>query len=294
MPKRKKKEEAPRGTPGWMVSWSDMTTLLLTFFVALISMSTINPGKFQQVVVGIQTVFKGAPPSVLSGGKTMSPEPLITSNPGIRRELIRIKQSAKFKGKITVKEVPEGTLISLRDMAFFAPGSARLTTAAKEILSQIGGIIIEHTTNPLKIFGFTNDIPLPPTSRYASNWHLGAARAASVAYFFTHELKSRRARERAVDIKLGRFDIDRAYDPQRFIPVAVGEKAIIAEKQNLKIERDAKMEMEKSKLERGTITKEQYDSAVSQIMKEYVNKVSELRAKYRRIDILILRKGESM
>lgn len=294
MARKKKKGEAPRGTPGWMVSWSDLTTLLLTFFVALISMSTINPGKFQQVVVGIQTIFKGAPPSVLSGGKTMSPEPLITSNPGIKRELLRIKRSEKFKGKITVKEVPEGTLISLRDMAFFTPGSAKLTTDAKEILSQIGGIIIEHTVNPLKIFGFTNDVPIPPTSRYPSNWHLGAARAASVAYFFTHELKNRRAKERAVDIKLGRFDIDRAYDPERFIPITVGEKAIMAEKRYLKLERNSKIELEKLKLNRGEITKEQYNAAIGQITREYADRSSELRDKYRRIDILILRKGEGM
>jgi len=109
-------------------------------------------------------------------------------------------------------------------MAFFHTGSAKLTKEAKELLAKIGQIIIEHTTNVLEVYGYTDDRPVLPNSIYRSNWHLGAARAASVVYFFLNELKRKRTIERLADIKMGRFDPDFFYDPDRFVPISVGIK----------------------------------------------------------------------
>ena len=39
---KKKKAEAPAGAPDWMVTYGDMVTLLLTFFVLLLAMSEIK------------------------------------------------------------------------------------------------------------------------------------------------------------------------------------------------------------------------------------------------------------
>ncbi len=69
-------------------------------------------------------------------------------------------------------------------MRFFRSGRAELTAEAKELLYKIGTIILEHTSNAIEVYGFTDDEQVLPTSVYPSNWHLSAARAASVVNFF--------------------------------------------------------------------------------------------------------------
>jgi len=286
---KKKREEKKSGAPAWMTTYGDMVTLLLTFFVALISMSTISPGKFQQVAAGIQRILSGKPPSVLMGGKSLSETPLITSNSGIREEILKIVEDEKYKGKITVKSVDEGTLIILKDMAFFEPASARLTAEAKELLSKVGTIIIEHTTNILEIYGYCDDRPLPPNSIYPSNWHLGAARAASVAKFFVEELKEKRIRERFADVQLGKFVPEYFYDPDRFVPISIGDKAIKKEINRLESQMNTEIELLDMKLSKGDISQSYRDAEVRRLKGEFQKKVEELRKAYRRIDILIKR-----
>lgn len=282
-----KKRGEKKGAPAWLTTYGDMVTLLLTFFVALISMSTISPGKFQQVAVGLRLAFTGKPPSVLTGGRSLSEEPLITSKRGIYQEIIRIME--EYKGKITIEERDEGTLIILKDMAFFYTGSAKLTKEAKELLAKIGQIVIEHTTNVLEVYGYTDDRPVLPNSIYRSNWHLGAARAASVVYFFLNELKQKRIIERLADIKMGRFDPDFFYDPDRFVPISVGDKAINKAIKALRDQINAEKILLEEKLRKGEISQIEWRKRMEDLEKEYEEKLDELRRNYRRIDILIKR-----
>jgi chemotaxis protein MotB len=63
--KKKKKQEG--GTPAWMVSWSDMTTLLLTFFIVMMSFAEIDGKDFYLVL----SSFQGAL-GILPGGSSFS------------------------------------------------------------------------------------------------------------------------------------------------------------------------------------------------------------------------------
>ena len=49
MAKEKKQKESSEGAPEWMVTFSDMTTLLLTFFVMLIAMANFDKVKYETV-----------------------------------------------------------------------------------------------------------------------------------------------------------------------------------------------------------------------------------------------------
>ena len=60
---RKKQEEAPKGSPAWMATFSDLMNLLLCFFVLLFSMSTVDAEKFEMVVASLQSSFSVLPSS---------------------------------------------------------------------------------------------------------------------------------------------------------------------------------------------------------------------------------------
>lgn len=285
MPRKKKQPEAPKGS--WLTTYGDMVTLLLTFFVLLFSMATISPGKFQQVVVGLRSALTGMPPSVLTGGKSLSEEPLITSQRGVYQELIRIAE--EYKGKITIQERDEGTIIIMQDMAFFAPGTAKLTVQAKELLGKIGSIIIEHTTNVLQVYGYADDQPVPEDSIYVSNWHLSSARASSVVQFFTEELKKRRSIERLADIRAGRFDPEYFYDQQRFYPIGMGDWSIRKEIEALEKYIENEKQLATIKYQQNEIDQNAYNEMLASLNKQYSARVAQLRNEYRRIDILIKR-----
>lgn len=287
MAKKKKPEKDRSGD--WMTTFSDLNSLLMTFFVALFSMATISPGKFQQAAISFNNAFNGAPPGVLVGGKSMSEEPLISSNPGIKKDLLKIVEDKNFKGKITIEDTDRGTIVSLSDMAFFKVGSAELTKEAKDLLYQIGTIILEHTTNPIEIYGYTDDLQMTENNIYPSNWHLGAARAASVANFFTTELKERRTLERIGEVKNGTFDINLYYDENRFFPIAVGDRDILKDIQNLKNEVESKKAEKTQEFQKGQITAEEYSKSKNDLDLYYQREIQKLRDSYRKIDILILR-----
>jgi len=285
----KKCPPCKKGAALWLTTYGDMITLMLCFFVALLAFSSINPGKFQEVASGISMVFAGAPPSVLMGGKTTVSDPVISSNPGVKEEIVRISQEDSFKGKLSIIENEEGTLIMLSEMAFFEPFSAKLTAEAKIVLEKIGAVVVEHTTNMLEMRGFTDDRIPPENSIYPSNWHLGAARAASITKYFLEDLKAKRIAERVVDIRNGRFDPDFYYDPRRFVPVSKGDIEILSEVHALDIEAKNQLELLDYQLKDGEISQEQANAKLSALKTEYQTAINELRYQFQRVDILIKR-----
>lgn len=58
---KKKQEDAPKGSPAWMATFSDLMNLLLCFFVLLFSMSTVDAEKFVLVIASLQSSFSVLP-----------------------------------------------------------------------------------------------------------------------------------------------------------------------------------------------------------------------------------------
>ncbi len=76
---KKKQEEAPKGSPAWMATFSDLMNLLLCFFVLLFSMSSVDQEKFQEVVASLQSAMSILP----SGGAAIGDGQLVSA--GVRQ-----------------------------------------------------------------------------------------------------------------------------------------------------------------------------------------------------------------
>lgn len=76
---RKKNEEAPKGSPAWMSTFSDLMNLLLCFFVLLFSMSTVDAEKFQQVIASFQSTVSILP----NGGASIGEGQMVSA--GVRQ-----------------------------------------------------------------------------------------------------------------------------------------------------------------------------------------------------------------
>ncbi|RKD34761.1 flagellar motor protein MotB [Thermohalobacter berrensis] len=179
-----------------MLTYSDMVTLLLCFFVLLFSFSKIDAQKFQAIIRSFQGSL-----GVLEGGKTIEEIPYINNGnlpsdlTTVEREELEdfrvlkahIEEYAKEKGienKIIVEIEERGLIIRVLDNLFFDSGKADIKHQAKEVLLYIGDVLKEDKFKDkhIKIEGHTDTDPIN-TYRFPSNWELSAIRATNVLRF---------------------------------------------------------------------------------------------------------------
>jgi chemotaxis protein MotB len=178
-----------------MTTYGDIMTLLLTFFVLLISYSTIEEDNFRRSLASFQEAL-GLMPYERSVIYFEEP-PTVRSNPAIpAHEIIRRLRNAiyaeGYKGEIKVERDKEGVRITIKSPLLFDSGKADLRSEAMPVLDELVAIL-EESPNFVVVEGHTDNVPIN-TVEFPSNWELSTARAISVM---------RRLRER------GEFDSER-------------------------------------------------------------------------------------
>jgi len=191
---KKCKCECPECMPEWLATFGDLMSLLLCFFVLLLSMSTMDAKKVKEAIgslAGALSVLEGGTQTEISRERIQKATP-IKKNEETADAVNRLSSAiAEFKeftagGKgpsITLEEGEEGFFIRLPADITFAPGSAKIVNSdtllfLKRIALIIKGYLPKNVE--IQIRGHTDNIPPPPTSIYADNWELSAARALSV------------------------------------------------------------------------------------------------------------------
>jgi chemotaxis protein MotB len=169
----------------WLLTYSDMITLLLALFIFLYSISEINASKMNAFSDAMADLFGiGRIPQSStsgSGGSGLLPE---------ANSIVRLHRqvSSEFKKLIDedlvdVAETEEGLKVRLKDKILFGIGSADITPPAQDLLRKLS-LNLVHVSNKIRVEGHTDNLPMSKNSRYPSNWELSGARAASVVRFF--------------------------------------------------------------------------------------------------------------
>ena len=158
----------------WLMSFSDMSMVMLCFFVLLISrMSERN-----QPLDNVQ---------VMEGTSAVVSEPQETQK--VQELAKKVRHIVKNKGleksaKVTVRD--KGIYIEFSDGMFFQSGSAITNPKFKKVTKQVMTVIAQATSDfDIKIEGHTDDTPTGGGA-YPSNWELSASRAISVMRMFHH------------------------------------------------------------------------------------------------------------
>ncbi len=185
---RKKKEEC-KGIPGWLISFGDLMSLLLTFFILLFSMGTISLEKFHMVIKGITESLGGR--KVIHESKILNapkgvvqfPDmyPKLEKKKRLKQELEQIQKSLKSAG-IDAEIEAHGSLIRFRLNAdkMFPIGKATPFPSVIPILTNICNRL-KILELPLTIEGHTDNLPL---RNGKTNLELSAERAVNVLRIF--------------------------------------------------------------------------------------------------------------
>lgn len=206
-----------RSVPAWVMTFADLMTLLMCFFVLLLAFSEMDIARFKQLsgsmrdAFGVQaeiearTIPKGT--SVIaqefSPGK---PEPTPANE--VRQftvdssknsldalseevaELDEARRQARRLREALADEIRQGSValqlkgarvtIRILERASFASGSADVRAEFVPVLEKIAGLIVTHDGN-ITVSGHTDNVPIA-TDRFRSNWELSTSRAVSVAH----------------------------------------------------------------------------------------------------------------
>ncbi|WP_106767223.1 OmpA/MotB family protein [Paenibacillus faecalis] len=192
----------------WMITYADLITLLLIFFVVMYAMSSPNTEKYKLVSDSLQSTFQSGD-SILEMGsgltgtqdterhKNPPADSMGENEPLSERELAFRKQEEeltefmniieqyvkdnKLENDIFISDEPQGIAITLSDRFLFDPGQADLKQGAAPVLGKLASLFRDLNMT-VSIEGHTDNVPAGPY--YKDNWELSGARAMSVLRYF--------------------------------------------------------------------------------------------------------------
>ena len=169
------------GNLRWLLTYADMITLLLAFFVIMYAISKVDVKKYDAMAVSLRGAFKGtaAYPANPGGGERLLPSPdtglqlVQTLQEGLKDDL--------RAGMVQIDREPDGVRLRFQDAIFFERGKAELRDEARQILDKVGGIIAD-LPNRVEAEGHTDSLPIR-SAQFPSNWELSVARATAVVRY---------------------------------------------------------------------------------------------------------------
>ncbi|MDY0396997.1 flagellar motor protein MotS [Virgibacillus halophilus] len=184
MERKKIRKSKKNGSPKWMVTYSDMITLILVFFILLFSMSQIDLEKFKAItqsfndraILDQKSTEKGQEneSDVAAPPKNVQEESL----EGLLQEVERYLAKNGLNDVITASRTRRGVVLILQERILFASGQADILTSGKPFLNKVGSLL-QNIDNQVEVQGHTDSRPIK-NYRYPSNWELSGARASSV------------------------------------------------------------------------------------------------------------------
>lgn len=185
------------GSPAWMATFSDMATLLLTFFVLMLSFANMDVRNFKQAMgsvrnaMGVQFKINGDLEGLTTSLLELSPVQsgdYIPLDDLIRRAADEVKQYVKghgFEGAVEVEASPMGVVLRARNSVLFETGSDELLVEGAPILDLIADLF-RRFVGDLSIQGHTDSVPIR-SARFPSNWELSTSRATAVLRYLRDE-----------------------------------------------------------------------------------------------------------
>lgn len=186
--------KCPKCLPGWLQQFADLMSLLLVFFILLLSMSTMDRKKVNEALGSLNMAM-----SVLEGGTMteVSPKRIQLATPIVNEqetdevvnrvtvtisEFNEIVREHGGEEAVSVEDAQQGFIIRLPAGLLFRQGSAEIHNADAILFLKRIAMMINNMPPDIDITvsGHTDDQPLPNSSVFNDKWELSTARAVTV------------------------------------------------------------------------------------------------------------------
>ena len=169
---------ADAGSERWLLSYADLITTLMVFFLALY---VLQLAKTREVEIKTFEAHVGQSRAVAPKGGDA--DTVAAAREVARKDLLSQLGTLKDTGRITLKSGAQGVEIGIDARILFNSGDARLLPQSLDVLDGIATALRKQTDNAILVEGHTDSVPIS-NARYASNWELSSARAGAVVRFF--------------------------------------------------------------------------------------------------------------
>lgn len=207
--KLRKQKPVEKGAPRWIVTYADMVTLILVFFILLFSMSQIDLVKFQAISESFRNrmIFDYYPSPIkqehptenskiekehegandVKNSEEVTPEAEVKTDLDIQQdnsmdrlfeEVQAYLNDNELNNVITATRTDQGVVLTLQEKVLFESGEAEIIDLGKPLLKKVG-ILLKNIPNYVRVEGHTDNRPIS-NLRFPSNWELSGARASSV------------------------------------------------------------------------------------------------------------------
>jgi len=196
---KKKKPDAGSATSEWIVTYSDMVTLMLCFFVALFNPDDVDPAQLAAMISAFTNSGLGASTggNTLSAGKSADLGNTINSLPAMDRgrslgtairKAVSLFEPEVKSNQVKITQDERGLVISLASDAFFNPASARVNIEeTRDIITRLASLLnsTEVGLRKVRIEGHTDSVDVDPDGPWQDNWQLSSERARAVLRYLT-------------------------------------------------------------------------------------------------------------
>lgn len=199
MRRRKRENNSIEGASGWMTTYGDMVTLLLTFFVLLFSLSTIDAQKWQDLVGSFRGnagagIFDGRGSFVEMPGLNDHTSESAKTDKNAERfidlytSIEQYMDTNQIAAEIELSENQTEILIRFKDYILFDTGKSDIREEAREILDEVSNILVlyQDQIDRIRVEGHADNRPIN-TKLYPTNWELSVDRATKVVRYFQEQ-----------------------------------------------------------------------------------------------------------
>ena len=172
----------PSEDTSWMLTYGDIITLLMIFFVLMFSSSKLSEEKFDKVAQSINESLNRPGPDPEADPTQAPTIPPLQSAQTLLDQMIKDRD---LETEMETTLTPSGLMIELSSNSFFQSGSADIKPTMIKSLVDLGQIIQDFPTEDYQVDveGHTDNVPIN-TVQFPSNWELSALRAVNVAHIF--------------------------------------------------------------------------------------------------------------
>lgn len=152
----------------WLVTYADMITLLMSFFIVVIGATHVDKSRFEQINAAIQ--------SEIAGNVTIK-----TPLTKIKSDLDSMLRQEQKDKRVHIERKAEGIELEFASSSFYEPGTATIGASSMEMINKVTTALknIDYYPFAVDIEGHTDDVPIH-TVAYPSNWELSVNRATNI------------------------------------------------------------------------------------------------------------------
>lgn len=181
----RKRKDDKENVPLWLITFTDVMALMLTFFVLLYSMAVPEEEKWKELSVSMNSKFtKEEVKSYNSGSQDVISIDTASKSKALDLNYIKVLVTSLLKSKnienVLIFQNNNRLIISIPSELLFESGKADVKLKGKKVLFALGGAL-SRVKNRIEIVGHTDPRPVTGKGVYRNNWELSLARSSSVA-----------------------------------------------------------------------------------------------------------------